>query len=298
MKINPLSSSLIIIFLFSTACKGRGLKTITRDGEVVYTVEACSLNPVYEGCAEFLAESGALTPEICAVLGSCPQTPEEITASIEQNYNTPRTIAPGDTVTLDGLYHASFGVSLTVDGLPVDIEPAESGEITFQAPASQVNKALIVTLTVSNTDYSVPSIYSLGSDSHPLITAPATTICSTQSFYNATGELVQGLKNCEEAGTQAAPECTEDGATGCITTETFKAADTSNLASKVLTGSTVAGISGALALPGECSADGATGCITTDTFKAADTANLATEGLKQANHWPASQAPTVPTSQT
>lgn len=68
--------------------------------------------------------------------------------------------------------------------------------------------------------------------------------------------------------TAAAAPCASDGATGCIATNRYRAADTLAFsASDIRTGRTIASVLGGLAT---CSIDGATGCITDAAFRSAD----------------------------
>ncbi len=75
--------------------------------------------------------------------------------------------------------------------------------------------------------------------------------------------------------------CSSDGGTDCMASATYRAAATSGLAAKVLTGQTVAGIAGsAPARPADCTTDGDFGCVATSTFPAADTSALLPSNIK------------------
>ena len=70
--------------------------------------------------------------------------------------------------------------------------------------------------------------------------------------------------------TASLADCSADGGTGCVATATYTAALTTALAAKVVSGNTVAGITGSTAAsPANCSSDGATGCVTTTSYKSA-----------------------------
>lgn len=74
-------------------------------------------------------------------------------------------------------------------------------------------------------------------------------------------------------------DCSADGATGCLTVTGFPSANTTGAAAKILTGQTLAGVSGsATVVPANCSADGQTNCVAVTTFPALQK-SLLTEGL-------------------
>lgn len=79
----------------------------------------------------------------------------------------------------------------------------------------------------------------------------------------AATEEPPALKSCERYAAAAFPTCTQDGQVGCVTTESFKAADLSLAKSEfILAGKTMAGVSGAApARPATCSSDGEMGCV-------------------------------------
>ncbi len=73
-------------------------------------------------------------------------------------------------------------------------------------------------------------------------------------------------------------DCNADNQTGCVTTATYKSADTGAfIASDLKSGKTVAGVAGSLA---NCLADGAQGCVTTPTYKSANMTNVTAANIK------------------
>ena len=86
-------------------------------------------------------------------------------------------------------------------------------------------------------------------------------------------DLTQILSSYEVTkcdGTKATGQveaCKEDGAQGCLATETYKAALTTDLATKVVRGNTVAGVSGSVTpAPADCSTAGGQNCVATGTY--------------------------------
>ncbi|MCX6107300.1 MAG: hypothetical protein NTY08_15850 [Proteobacteria bacterium] len=81
-------------------------------------------------------------------------------------------------------------------------------------------------------------------------------------------------------GTSSTPtlaDCSADGLAGCVTVDGYKSADmTKAISGSILTGTTIAGISGSvIASPAACAADGGTSCVANASYTAAVTSGLA-----------------------
>jgi len=99
----------------------------------------------------------------------------------------------------------------------------------------------------------------------PIFTGSADQICQGESFYDSSGELHQGARQC---GNVTMESCSQDGQSGCIATTSHPAASIEAFKPNVLrSGTTIAGIAGVL---GNCSVEGANECVVTGNFAAAD----------------------------
>ena len=76
----------------------------------------------------------------------------------------------------------------------------------------------------------------------------------------------------EGTATLSYPTCTEDGQVGCIASAAYKAVGSNGLAMKVMTGQTVGGVVGSVAIEthSNCTAGGQDDCITTATYASMD----------------------------
>lgn len=115
--------------------------------------------------------------------------------------------------------------------------------------------------------------------------------------------IANGVQIFSVTGTAALrpADCATDGATNCVSVAAYKAAETSGLASKILSGQTVAGVAGNVTLPAaaavrsgttfgpsgatsgsidDCSANGTVGCYTTSGYKSADFTNITAGNIK------------------
>lgn len=121
------------------------------------------------------------------------------------------------------------------------------------------------------------SLYYGGSDlGAPVITEEPSEVCAGKKYYDINGVLQTGSKNC--AGPSA---CKANGEIGCVTTSTFKAADLSALTpANILSGVTVAGVTGTGGTIALCSRDNETGCKTTASFPSVDKSVLTSSVLK------------------
>ena len=98
------------------------------------------------------------------------------------------------------------------------------------------------------------------------------------------------------------PKCKDDGELGCLASADFRAGKANGIASKILSGQTVAGVAGNVTLPSaasvrtgatfgvsnttrgalaDCALDGATGCVSTAGFPAINFSLLAPGLLKK-----------------
>jgi hypothetical protein len=84
----------------------------------------------------------------------------------------------------------------------------------------------------------------LASNKLDIYIGSASKICSTEQFIDRNGETQTGTRNCS-----AAPFCSADGGIGCVTVPAYPAARASGAAGKILSGQTVAGLSGTAVLP-------------------------------------------------
>ena len=75
--------------------------------------------------------------------------------------------------------------------------------------------------------------------------------------------------------------CSADGTTSCLTVSGFPSANTTGAAAKILSGQTLAGVTGSAAsVPSNCSSDGQTDCIAITTFPALQKSLLTASVLK------------------
>jgi hypothetical protein len=193
-------------------------------------------------------------------------------APMEITDRSPLVAGPGTIVTLTGKNFRS-GLKLAALGLQGAAMPAVTVEsdtkATFTMPAGAAFGPLALTLEQDGTSQRISVFFEAGQTDFPIITDSADQICTGKKFYNASGTLTEGTKNC--SGTALA-NCKSDGEVGCATTAAYKAVKMANFTDgDIRTGVTVAGIDGALSgAPAACSSDGQLGCLSVTNFPAVD----------------------------
>ena len=108
------------------------------------------------------------------------------------------------------------------------------------------------------------------------VTLPDPSVVGNGFTYGVPGSQYTG-----SATTEAHIDCNADGATGCVATSSFKAADIAGLEDKILLGQTVAGVSGNIALPSAADVQsgveyGINGASLTGSFMVPSEADVAT----------------------
>ena len=107
------------------------------------------------------------------------------------------------------------------------------------------------------------------------MTADASTICNDQTYYDESGTLKTGERQCSLSDPNLKPENIKNGISIAGTTGSYTPdfPDPSNVSAS----DTVDGITGTL---GTCSTDGATSCIADGDYKAVDTTQLTQWDIK------------------
>lgn len=147
---------------------------------------------------------------------------------------------PGEVVTIHGS-NLTEGIEAFVNGQPVPFQRVDLNTATIEMPASLDPGILKVTFSLKSkviTNISLMNGNSIESMKSVLI--PLESVCDSFIVKNAEGDLARGKANC--ANQQNV--CSESGQSDCKTTANFPAVKKSSLASKVLEGQTIAGVSG------------------------------------------------------
>ena len=164
--------------------------------------------------------------------------------ALQLSARSPLIVQTGSTVTLTG---KNFRPSLTLAlaGRRVgSVTVASDSSASFFVPSGVPGGVVGLSLEQDGTAQAASLVFAAGGADHPFSTKPASEVCLGEQYYDAAGGLQTGTRNC--AGPSA---CTADGQTGCVASSSYPAALASGLASKVVSGQTVAGTTGTVTLP-------------------------------------------------
>jgi hypothetical protein len=201
----------------------------------------------------------------------------------------PLVAKPGDVISLTGSGFVSSTV-LYIGDEEVALYDVTDTSAKFKMPTLSRSGVFEVSVSASGSSSkgSVEEaakfvMVDLVGDGIPIYMANASDICLGQKFRNALGDLITGTRICETIDKQNLPDCSSSGESSCyIDGVTIKAAKLTNFdATKILTGTTIIGISGTAPLPpADCTSNAQMGCVSTASFIAADYAQILAGNIK------------------
>ena len=163
---------------------------------------------------------------------------------------SPVVVSPGATVALagkgfkPGMKIAGFSLASEDTSIPLNVE--SDSKASFAAPPSGTYGPLALTVQQGTATQKISVFFDDGKTDFPIFNSTADKICAGEKFYDGTGTLTEGTKVCS-AGAEATANCQTEGQIGCVTTSAVKATVVADLATKVVTGATVAGVTGSVA---------------------------------------------------
>ena len=193
---------------------------------------------------------------------SGPSTPVSAIVGLDR-----LSVKPGDEVIVSG---RNLTKSITVDigGVPAELQLTDKKSASFVLPVD--SSPGLVQVVFKKGEIRLASFPLLNGDdleNVPISAVPLASICDSYIVKDKNGNLQRGEAQCGEALLL----CTRDGETNCKANDDAPSALKGDLAAKVLTGQTVAGVAGtATPAPADCAADGATNCVAVALFPAID----------------------------
>jgi hypothetical protein len=176
--------------------------------------------------------------------------------------------APGDTLTIKGK-ELSPRISLFINDKPAKLKILDREHASFSLPEDDESELYRISFKIRSQtlhSFSLAKSSTLGS----LLERPIALdfVCDSLIFKDQNGTIVRGQAKCDSPTLEA---CSTDGEVDCKANEVFKAANTIDAAEKILSGKSLAGVSGSAPLkPADCASDGEGGCVVDGlNFKAA-----------------------------
>jgi hypothetical protein len=175
--------------------------------------------------------------------------------------------APGETLTVKGK-NLSSRISLRVNEEPIELTIQDKENASFTLPEGGDGEVYRLSFVLSG---QILNRFSLaktsGLASLPVLPIGLEFICDDLIFKDQSGAIVRGERRC---GSTAAKDCSSDGETGCLANDAYKAAKVEDAAQKIISGKTLAGVSGSVTLNADCTSDGQGNCVVDGmAFKAA-----------------------------
>ena len=261
------TANLYVIYKTTDAAKGTYVLGLIPRSRLAVTGTALSFTTRFFGAFQAVIGSGPVTTPVEVAVASSPiLTAAQARAlpAISVTSRTPFVVSAGQTITITGKNFRPT-MMLALGGTPVkNLKVASDTSASFSAPAYQGFGLTNLTTDQDGAATQAGVVYYTSTfTDRPVSTLKPSSVCAGVQFYDGNGTLQTGTLNCT-----IPPNCTADGATGCVTTSTYPSALATGLAAKVLAGNTVAGVTGAIA---NCAADGATGCLAVTGYAAAST---------------------------
>ena len=195
---------------------------------------AVSVTPITVAVQVPVVSTSILTQHAAAAL-----PPLAVTA------RAPFIVKAGSTVTITGTNFRPT-MTLALGGKPVaNLKVMSDTSASFTAPTYQGFGLSSLTADQDGSSTQSAVVYYTGTYAdYPVSSKVVSEICAGEKFYDGSGTLQTGTRNCTIPAA-----CTADGATSCVANTTYTAALTTGLASKLLSSATVAGVAGNVTLP-------------------------------------------------
>ena len=155
-------------------------------------------------------------------------------------------VSPGEQVTIHGENFIE-GMEIIVGDQVIVPTVYSSTEASFALPDGV---GVVYQIGISgNAEETVHTAASISADGIPVMTADSSLICEGTQFYDAEGVLSSGTRKCSR---ESASDCTCDGQQNFVVTGIYRSASTTGIESKIISGTTIAGVAGTYAEVPDC----------------------------------------------
>ena len=321
-RLRLLSDNLVILYKVKIFAENKILAGIIPTSALTVEGNVVKFSAPYFGAFQAAYSTEPVTEEIKVEVTTPIQVKREVAALAPLAISGRSTfvVRPGDTVQLRGQNFRST-MTLALGNTPVkDAKVLSDSSASFTVPTATSSGTMALTVDQDGTSQSVALFYSATPLAYPVSTLSPSEVCQGTVYYDGTGTQVSGTKPCVveacsatktvacvandsfpavdkanlpvdkiRVGTIIATRsgtlgnCTEAG-DGCVAVAPFKATDTTNLASKIVSGYTVAGVQGTTVSESHvaCTAENSIGCVTTSSFPPVATTGLANKVISTA----------------
>jgi hypothetical protein len=187
-------------------------------------------------------------------------------------------VAPGDELLIKGK-NLSPKLSLMINNEPTELTIVDSENARLVLPEGGESEIYRLDFKYSNQNVRSFSLAkSTALANLPVLPIDLEFICDDLIFKDKNGAIVRGERRCASSTLKA---CEADGEVHCEANDIFKAAYTVDAAQKILSGKSLAGVSGSVNLKPDCTSDGEGHCVVDGAvFKAAKLSLFSPNDLK------------------
>lgn len=184
---------------------------------------------------------------------------------------TPAALAPGDTATIEGV--GLSNVEILIDDQPVSIRERQADRsLVFTMPAGDPG---LQTLSIRKGGETATNVLiRLAADGSPVVVGGnLKNVCKGERYFTLSGNAIEGQRDCAVAP----PRCVQEGDVDCVASNEFPVAEKKTLASRLIEGTSVAGVVGTMSvssLAPSCGPDTTIGCLSNDQFPAIERAKI------------------------
>ena len=267
------------------------IKKITRArfgacaGSLALSVSIACGKPPRAGMEVQVTSGGVKPAEVCPDItpGSTPRAgcePFQVTSASKI------VVTPGDAVAIRG---KNFRPSMTVaakgagGASTVGVTVMSDTQAALLVPESTAFGLVEVTLTQEGVSQKLSILSNGGKTDLPVITAAADQICKGMKYYDLSGTVQEGKKDCAAVSTAAnLPMCQSSGQVNCVTTNDVPSVVKSSIdPTTIRAGTQIVGVVGTLSgSPATCSLDGETGCLANVAYPAVEKARLVGSNIR------------------
>jgi hypothetical protein len=309
LKLND--GSLVVVYKVKIFAEDKNVAGVIPTSAITLEGNTVKFSARYFGAFQAAYSSLPVNEEKKAEVSTPIQSKREVAslAALQISKRSRFLVRPGDTVQLSGQNFRPT-MTLALGHTPIkDANIASDTTVSFTVPTSSIQGLAQLTVDQDGVSQAVALFYSAAKLDYPMSSMVPAEMCNGVRYYDTNGILQTGSKPCvvesctasrtvscmasdafpavEKAtlpiaslragvfianreGTLA--DCASDGAQGCVTSANFKAANMTGLASKVLYGQTVAGVTGTA--PAEthaaCTASIHANCVASANFPSID----------------------------
>jgi len=239
------NDNLLILYRVHSYTEGKTLVGVIPTGEITKDNNVVKFNSRYFGAFQAAYSSVPVTKPQTATSTVPVQTKKEVLdlPPMAVTSRTPVVVSSGSVVTIFGRNFRPT-VAVALGGKKVgDLKVLSDSQASFVAPVEAEFGLNSIDLLQDGVAQTISIFYRGNKTDFPIITDVPENVCTGTSFYDQSGALRMGSKICQTTPPPAL--CSRTGETNCLTSSTFPAVASSELAAdRIRKGASIGGVVG------------------------------------------------------